>query len=288
MSAEDLLVNAQDAVGAGQLIPGSIGVVPDHSLHFSHVSQVGHPYDISAIQPDLSYGAFPMHQEGQLAPHSYPLPDPAILSQQRKTERRRPPGKKNTDAPHVPRPRNAFILFRSAFIEQKNGKELASKQQNVSRIAALVWKSMNSAEQDPWYKLAAEEKQAHYAANPGYTFQPSGRGDLKKKTRKPTTEPAIEEGSCKRIAELIINGVHGDDLVTAAKNEGVAPYQKQEGDRRRRRRDPAVPDPLDSDINRGTATQRAEEDSSGSEAQHFPSASPNQFQYGSHGAPFEY
>jgi len=277
MSAEDLLASQQDAVAAGQLMAAnSMGVVPEHSLHFGHVSQVGHPYDISSIQPaDLSYGAFPIH-EGQLPqPHSFPLPHPSILATQRKTERRRPPGKKNSDQPHIPRPRNAFILFRSAFIEQKNGKELASKQQNLSRIAAMVWKSMNAAEQDPWYKLAAEEKQAHYAANPGYTFQPTGRGEIKKKTRKPTTEPAVEEGSCKRIADLIISGVQGDDLITAAKSEGVAPYQRSQ---ERRRRNPAVPDPL-GDMGHAMLNDHHEDDSSESDAQQYPPPSPGSYNY---------
>jgi hypothetical protein len=174
----------------------------------------------------------------------------------------------------------AFILFRSAFIEQKNGKELASKQQNVSRIAAIVWKSMSAAEQDPWYKLAAEEKQAHYAANPGYTFQPSGRGEIKKKTRKPTTEPAIEENSCKRIADLIINGVQGDELITAAKSEGVAPYQRHE----RRRRNPAVPDPLGGLVHSlmPADPNAVHEDDSSESDQHYHPASPNSYNYGGH------
>lgn len=278
MSAEELLATSPDAVAAGQLMANSMGVVPDHSLHFGHVSQVGHPYDISSIQPDLSYGAFPIHTDASPnGPNSYPLPDPAILTQQRKRESRRPPGKKNSDQPHVPRPRNAFILFRSAFIEQKNGKELASKQQNVSRIAAIVWKSMSAAEQDPWYKLAAEEKQAHYAANPGYTFQPSGRGEIKKKTRKPTTEPAIEENSCKRIADLIINGVQGDELITAAKSEGVAPYQRHE----RRRRNPAVPDPLGGLVHSlmPADPNAVHEDDSSESDQHYHPASPSSYNY---------
>jgi hypothetical protein len=212
--------------------------------------------------------------EPQILPSAYPMPDPALLSQTRKTERRRPPGKKNSDQPHIPRPRNvsslfssssrfsspashllphlfqAFILFRSAFIEQKNGKEIASKQQNLSRIAALVWKSMSATDQDPWYKLAAEEKQAHYAANPGYTFQPTGRGEVKRKTRKPTTEPQVEEGSCKRIADLIISGVQGDDLVAAAKSEGVAPFARAE--RRRRNNTQSQPTPVDMTMANGS------------------------------------
>lgn len=70
MSTEDLLASQQDAVAAGQLMgmcfvsfhsfvyvarddnatyPIVLGV-PDHSLHFGHVSQVGHSYDISTIQ----------------------------------------------------------------------------------------------------------------------------------------------------------------------------------------------------------------------------------------------
>jgi hypothetical protein len=149
----------------------------------------------------------------------------------------------------------------------------------------MVWKSMNAAEQDPWYKLAAEEKQAHYAANPGYTFQPSGRGEIKRKTRKPTTEPAVEEGSCKRIADLIINGVQGDDLISAAKSEGVAPYQRAL--EQRRRRNPAVPDPL-GDMGQSMMSMDPsapqEDDSSESDAHHYPPASPGSYNYG-HGSP---
>lgn len=237
------------------------------------------------------------------------MPDPALLSQTRKTERRRPPGKKNSDQPHIPRPRNvsplllllptlsprqtlnllprllqAFILFRSAFIEQKNGKEIASKQQNLSRIAALVWKSMSATDQDPWYKLAAEEKQAHYAANPGYTFQPTGRGEVKRKTRKPTTEPQVEEGSCKRIADLIISGVQGDDLVAAAKSEGVAPFARTE--RRRRNGTQSQSTPMDLTMANGsvgmTPSFMAPHSVLGEEAAesdvgvgHYPPASPD-------------
>lgn len=149
----------------------------------------------------------------------------------------------------------------------------------------MVWKSMNAAEQDPWYKLAAEEKQAHYAANPGYTFQPSGRGEVKRKTRKPTTEPHVEEGSCKRIADLIISGVQGDELLTAAKTEGVAPYQRAE---RRRRNNPAVPSPLDAPggemgvhglmpVDAGAGGP--EDDSSESDAHHYPPTSPVGYDY---------
>lgn len=136
---------------------------------------------------------------------------------------------------------------------------------------------MNAAEQDPWYKLAAEEKQAHYAANPGYTFQPTGRGENKKKTRKPTTEPAIEEGSCKRIADLIINGVQGDDLITAAKSEGVAPYQRSQ---ERRRRNPTIPDPLGDMGHALMPDQHNEDDSSESDAQQYAAPSPGSYNYG--------
>jgi len=141
---------------------------------------------------------------------------------------------------------------------------------------------MNAAEQDPWYKLAAEEKQAHYAANPGYTFQPSGRGEIKKKTRKPALEPALEEGSCKRIADLIISGVQGSDLISAAKSEGVAPYHQRPPENRRRR-NLAVPDPLadmgNSLMPPGMGGQQ-EDDSSESDNQNYPPTSPGSYNYG--------
>jgi len=49
--------------------------------------------------------------DAQILPSAYPMPDPALLSQTRKTERRRPPGKKNSDQPHIPRPRNVSSLL---------------------------------------------------------------------------------------------------------------------------------------------------------------------------------
>lgn len=136
---------------------------------------------------------------------------------------------------------------------------------------------MNSAEQDPWYKLAAEEKQAHYAANPGYTFQPTGRGEFKKKTRKPTTEPAVEENSCKRIADLIISGVQGDDLITAAKTEGVAPYQRAKD--QTKRRNPAVPDPTAMGMSQLMPDQAQQEDDDSESDQPYGN-SPGSYGYG--------
>ena len=105
-----------------------------------------------------------------------------------------------SDSPPLP----AFILFRSAFIKQKNGKEIASKQQNLSHLTAL---------------------------------------EVKRKTHKPTTELQVEEGSCKWTANLITSGVQGDDLVAAAKSEGVAPFARTE--RRRCNNTQSQPTPVD-------------------------------------------
>lgn len=65
-----------------------------------------HPHVLIA---DIGY-SYPL-PEPQILPSAYPMPDPALLSQTRKTERRRPPGKKNTDQPHIPRPRNVSTLL---------------------------------------------------------------------------------------------------------------------------------------------------------------------------------
>ena len=108
-------------------------------------------------------------------------------------------------------PLPAFILFRSAFIEQKNGKEITSKQQNLSHLTAL---------------------------------------EVKRKTRKPTTELQVEEGSCKWTTDLITSGIQGDDLVAAVKSEGVAPFARAEC--RHRNNTQSQPTPVDMTLTNGS------------------------------------
>ncbi|KIY68446.1 hypothetical protein CYLTODRAFT_326150, partial [Cylindrobasidium torrendii FP15055 ss-10] len=62
----------------------------------------------------------------------------------------------------VPRPRNAFILFRCDFVRQKVVPEEYERDHcNLSRIAGAVWNVMSKSDKAPWIDLAQLEKKEH-------------------------------------------------------------------------------------------------------------------------------
>ncbi|KAL6300284.1 high mobility group box domain-containing protein, partial [Sparassis latifolia] len=78
-------------------------------------------------------------------------------------------GRKDED--HIPRPKNAFILFRgSCWKVEKERVDKPGTSSNFSKIAAQVWKSMSAEQQDPWRRLAEEEKHLHNLHYPGYKY----------------------------------------------------------------------------------------------------------------------
>ena len=100
------------------------------------------------------------------------MPDPSKKSHAKK----QPPG-------HIPRPRNAFILFRCDFVRQKKiPNTVENDHRNISRIAGTIWRGMNDQEREPWVVMAQEEKRRHQQNHPNYRFNPgqSGRKRVKR------------------------------------------------------------------------------------------------------------
>ncbi|KAH9933002.1 uncharacterized protein B0H18DRAFT_1115639 [Fomitopsis serialis] len=93
---------------------------------------------------------------------------------------------------HVPRPPNAFILFRSSFV--KSDHVSASKQ--------------------IWFDKAKALLEAHKQKYPGYSFRPSS----KHSTPYPRTKRKVREVGpkdtkrCEKIAELLVKGKKGAEL----------------------------------------------------------------------------
>lgn len=72
---------------------------------------------------------------------------------------------------HIPRPRNAFILFRCDLVRQ--GKIPGSIEQdpnNISRIAGSIWRGMTEEQKAPWVEMARREKEEHGMKYPPYRF----------------------------------------------------------------------------------------------------------------------
>jgi len=112
--------------------------------------------------------------------------------------RRRDPG-------HIPRPRNAFIFFRSHYIASGSSPSAAGQQNELSKSAAKVWNQMTPTEKRPFAELAAKEKREHTAKYPNYTYAP-GRTKAKAKAlageRRMSGSSASSSHKRKRSATL--------------------------------------------------------------------------------------
>ncbi|KAH7098779.1 hypothetical protein BKA62DRAFT_584415, partial [Auriculariales sp. MPI-PUGE-AT-0066] len=82
----------------------------------------------------------------------------------------------------VPRPANAFILFR-ADVNDKAKASGESHQKAVSGAARDLWNEHKAAEDDTywlWKANAEEEKRLHALRYPNYKYQPRKRETVKK------------------------------------------------------------------------------------------------------------
>ncbi|KAG6906394.1 hypothetical protein DXG01_014160 [Tephrocybe rancida] len=78
---------------------------------------------------------------------------------------------------HIPRPRNAFILFRCDFVrQQKVPLDIENNHRNLSRISGGVWRLMTPDDRRPWVRMAEEEKLRHKLKYPNYTYRNRGVG----------------------------------------------------------------------------------------------------------------
>ena len=71
------------------------------------------------------------------------------------------------------------MLFRRQFTKEQGDAYLESvegKQNNLSRIAGLVWRSMGEAEKAPYRALQEQLAQEHKLRNPDYKFTPERNG----------------------------------------------------------------------------------------------------------------
>ncbi|AMD18759.1 HBL143Wp [Eremothecium sinecaudum] len=86
---------------------------------------------------------------------------------------------------HIPRPRNAFILFRSH--QQKlltdywkqSGQDIPHNCE-VSKIISFQWKKLTPEEKKEWHDKAEQEKHEHAKKYPGYKYKPKRKKNRNK------------------------------------------------------------------------------------------------------------
>lgn len=153
------------------------------------------------------------------------FPSSAALAAMPIPPSRTSPRNKNPD--HIPRPRNAFMLFRSAFAAaQKISVKIERDNRHITRIIAHCWNSLSDAEKQVWRDKAAVEKAQHAERYPNYRFSPIGRANkpVKRNVRRNGAEDVKR---CEKLAELVMAGKYGQELETAVKkfdNENSAEH----------------------------------------------------------------
>ncbi|KAF9558778.1 hypothetical protein CPC08DRAFT_616637, partial [Agrocybe pediades] len=74
---------------------------------------------------------------------------------------------------YIPRPPNAFMLFRADFVRQKHVPgSIETDHGSLSRIIGTCWRQLPLEEKRVWEIKAKQEKAAHKARYPDYRFRP--------------------------------------------------------------------------------------------------------------------
>ncbi|PCH33237.1 high mobility group box, partial [Wolfiporia cocos MD-104 SS10] len=73
----------------------------------------------------------------------------------------------------IPRPPNAFMLFRSNLWRSGQITSVVEKDhRQISRIAGKLWRALSDAERAPFNAAAQAEKLKHQERYPGYKYSP--------------------------------------------------------------------------------------------------------------------
>ncbi|KAK2002464.1 HMG box protein [Colletotrichum falcatum] len=93
-----------------------------------------------------------------------------------------------TPALKVPRPRNAFILYRQHHQAQVIAQHPGLSNPEISKIIGEQWRIQPDDVKESWKKLAEEEKIRHQRQYPDYRYQPRRGG-------RPGSRPGLSSGA---------------------------------------------------------------------------------------------
>ena len=116
---------------------------------------------------------------------------------------------------HIPRPPNAFILFRSSFVKSDHvSTAVESNHSTLSKIIGYTWGMLPPAEKQIWFEKAKAMLEEHKAKYPGYSFKPESKLQTPYPTRKRKVREVGPKDTkrCEKIAELLLKGKKGAEL----------------------------------------------------------------------------
>ncbi|KAI1100278.1 hypothetical protein F4804DRAFT_49983 [Jackrogersella minutella] len=99
-----------------------------------------------------------------------------------------------TKAPKVPRPRNAFILYRQHYQGQVAARHPGLANPEISKLIGEQWREQPEDIKNNWKRLAEEEKIRHQRQYPDYRYQPRRGG--KTAGSRPLPATGEDPGHC--------------------------------------------------------------------------------------------
>ncbi|KAI0384906.1 hypothetical protein F5Y04DRAFT_269315 [Hypomontagnella monticulosa] len=99
-----------------------------------------------------------------------------------------------TKAPKVPRPRNAFILYRQHYQGQVAARHPGLANPEISKLIGEQWREQPEEVKNNWKRLAEEEKIRHQRQYPDYRYQPRRGG--KAAGSRPLPAAGEDPGHC--------------------------------------------------------------------------------------------
>ncbi|KAI0317425.1 hypothetical protein OF83DRAFT_1171985 [Amylostereum chailletii] len=150
---------------------------------------------------------------------------------------------KKRDESYIPRPPNAFILFRSSFIKsQQIPGKIEGNHSTLSKIIGMVWKGLPPDQREHWEAQAVKALADHRARYPHWRFRPAanamakvkdGPPERRRKNKKKEKEEAegaggakggakrgrarVQKDRCETIAGFVSKGMTGETLESAVK-----------------------------------------------------------------------
>ncbi|CAE6458969.1 unnamed protein product [Rhizoctonia solani] len=135
---------------------------------------------------------------------------------------KKPSHSRKRPAGHIPRPRNAFILFRSHHVAaQLIPGKVENDHRHISKIIGEIWNKLSPAERLIWEQKADIEKERHSRMYPGYRYKPTKLDGITKRRVKCRGAPALSAysstpgiGKANGAREIIgsLNVVEGGNL----------------------------------------------------------------------------
>ncbi|KAF4623179.1 hypothetical protein D9613_002018 [Agrocybe pediades] len=126
---------------------------------------------------------------------------------------------------HIRRPRNAFMIFRSDFLQsRKIDQSIEHDHRHVSRIVGHCWRMLSEQEKQTWYYKAEMEKLEHIKKYPNYRYSPVRRpAKQKRKMRRNGEEDILRS---EQVTEFIHSGKQGKELAVAVQGIDKERFRK--------------------------------------------------------------